>query len=99
MSGMTGRVYLERGQPVTVLIAYCARRVPDITGDWLHFHWPGPRPAAGPRNVAIRRTDGSIAVRPFRGLTRSIPDDGAPTPRPRRPRGANSPGPPHPRNP
>ncbi|MER5227118.1 hypothetical protein [Streptomyces flaveus] len=70
MSGMTGRVYLERGQSVTVAIPYCARRAPDVTGDWLHFQWPGRRPAAGPRNVAIRRTDGSIVVRPFRGLTR-----------------------------
>ncbi|MGW0836549.1 hypothetical protein [Streptomyces prunicolor] len=70
---MTGRTYLERGRPVTVLIAYCARRVPDVTGDWLHFQWPGQRPAAGPRNVAIRRTDGSTVVRPFRGLTRSTP--------------------------
>lgn len=71
MNGMTGRVYLERGHPVTVIIAYCARRAPDITGGWLHFQRPGRRPLAGPRNVAIRRTDGSIVVRPFRGLTRA----------------------------
>ncbi|MEU5298016.1 hypothetical protein [Streptomyces umbrinus] len=67
---MTGRVYLERGQPVTVVTPYCARRAPELTGDWLHFQWPGRRPAAGPRNVAIRRADGSTTVRPFRGLTR-----------------------------
>ncbi|MBC9729288.1 hypothetical protein [Streptomyces sp. TRM68367] len=72
---MTGRVYLERGQPVTVVIPFCARRAPDITGGWLHFQWPGRRPVAGPRNVAIRRTDGSIVVRPFRGLTRSALND------------------------
>ncbi|MFI6937581.1 hypothetical protein [Streptomyces sp. NPDC050287] len=66
---MTGRVSLERGQPVTVLIAYCARRAPDVAGDWLYFAWPGRRPAAGPRNVAVRRVDGSTVVRPFRGLT------------------------------
>ncbi|MDQ1022442.1 hypothetical protein QF035_000024 [Streptomyces umbrinus] len=70
MSGMTGRVYLERGRPVTVVTPYCARRAPELTGDWLHFQWPGRRPAAGPRNVAIRRADGSTTVRPFRGLTR-----------------------------
>jgi hypothetical protein len=70
MSGMTGRVYLERGHPVTVIIPFCARRTPDITGEWLHFHWPGRRPAAGPRNVAIGRADGSTVVRPFRGLIR-----------------------------
>ena len=78
MSGMTGRVYLERGQPVTVTIPYCARRAPDITGDWLHFQWPGRRPTTGPRNVAIRRTDGSIVVRPFRSLTRPLHHSNAP---------------------
>ncbi|MEU2287856.1 hypothetical protein ABZ614_39135 [Streptomyces sp. NPDC013178] len=69
-TGMTGRTYLERGHPVTVTIAYSARRAPDITAPWLDFHWPDGRPAAGPRNVAVRRADGSIVVRPFRGLTR-----------------------------
>ncbi|MGW5609391.1 hypothetical protein ACWEWI_25465 [Streptomyces sp. NPDC003753] len=77
MSGMTGRVHLERGHPVTVVIPYCARRAPDITGNWLHFKWPDQRRAAGPRNVAIRRADGSIVVRPCRGLTRGAPADGA----------------------
>lgn len=75
MSGMTGRVYLERGHPVTLVIPYCARSAPDITGPWLHFQWPGRQPVAGPRNVAIRRTDGSIVVRPFRGLARSALND------------------------
>ncbi|WP_019074408.1 hypothetical protein [Streptomyces hokutonensis] len=79
---MTGRTYIERGQPVTVLTAYCARRAPDVTGGWLLFQWPGRRPSAGPRNVAIRRTDGSIVVRPFRGLTRNAPTD---SPHPRNP--------------
>ena len=46
---MPARRYLERGQPVTLLI-----------------RWAGP----GPRNVAIRRADGTIVVRPFRGLRR-----------------------------
>lgn len=70
MSSMTGRVYLERGHPVTVITPYNARRAPDITAPWLHFHWPSRQPTAGPRNVAIRRSDGSVVVRPFRGLTR-----------------------------
>lgn len=42
-----GAAYLERGQPVTVLI-----------------RWNGK----GPRNVLIRRADGELTVRPFRGL-------------------------------
>jgi acetyl esterase len=44
---MTGRTYLERGRPVTVLV-----------------RWSGK----GPRNVLIRRSDGRLVVRPFRGL-------------------------------
>ncbi|GAA3372240.1 hypothetical protein GCM10017744_102950 [Streptomyces antimycoticus] len=71
MTGLTGRAYLERGEPVIVITAFCARRAPDIAGSWLDFHWPGRRPAAGPRNVAIRRADGTTTVRPFRGLTRA----------------------------
>lgn len=67
---MTGRRYLERGAPVTVVIAFNARRAPVVGGGWLDFCWPGRRPAAGPRNVAIRRGDGTLVVRPFRGLTR-----------------------------
>ncbi len=44
-----GRTYLERGQPVVVVLG-----------------WRGP----GPRNVLVRRGDGSLVVRPFRGLRR-----------------------------
>lgn len=44
---VVGRTYLERGEPVEVLV-----------------QWKGK----GPRNVAIRRADGSTVVRPFRGL-------------------------------
>lgn len=43
-----GRVYLERGVPVTVLAGW--------------------GPGGGPRNVLIRRGDGTRVVRPFRGL-------------------------------
>jgi len=45
---VTGRTYLERGQPVTVLVRWGK--------------------GGGPRNVLIRRADGSCVVRPFRGL-------------------------------
>lgn len=45
---LAGRVYLERGRPVTVLRSW--------------------GPGRGPRNVEIRREDGSTTVRPFRGL-------------------------------
>jgi len=48
--GIVGRVYLERGAPVTVRIQW--------------------GPAGGPRNVLVERADGSLVVRPFRGLRR-----------------------------
>lgn len=47
---MIGRRYLERGEPVVVLVRWVGR---------------------GPRNVLVRRADGSLVVRPFRGLRRA----------------------------
>ncbi|HYK66811.1 MAG TPA: hypothetical protein VEV45_02610 [Streptosporangiaceae bacterium] len=52
MSSMIGRIYLERGRPVTV-VARWGR-------------------GGGPRNVLIRRADGRLVVRPFRGLRKSV---------------------------
>jgi acetyl esterase len=46
-----GAVYLERGQPVTVVAGW--------------------GPGGGPRNVLVRRADGGLVVRPFRGLRRA----------------------------
>lgn len=47
---MIGRIYLERGRPVVVLV-----------------RWAG---TGCPRNVLIRRENGTLVVRPFRGLRR-----------------------------
>lgn len=47
---MIGQTYLERGQPVVVLVRWGK--------------------GGGPRNVLIRRADGTKIVRPFRGLRR-----------------------------
>lgn len=65
-----GRVYMLRGEPVIVLIRWkhvspgeCWR--PDGNGG---FKWGRGRHA--PRNVLIERMDGSLIVRPFRGLRR-----------------------------
>jgi len=55
---IVGTTYLERGRPVTVLVRWA--RPPQLRGDW-----PSP-----PRNVLIRRMDGTSTVRPFRGLRR-----------------------------
>lgn len=50
---ITGRTYLERGQPVVVLTQW--------------------GPGGGPRNVRIRRPDGTTVVRPFRRRRRATP--------------------------
>lgn len=65
-SGMVGRRYLERGQPVTVL-AHWARQPVGRPGGIV---WPLGPPKGAPRNVLIRRADGTLTVRPFRGLRR-----------------------------
>ncbi|WP_395108665.1 hypothetical protein [Actinomadura sp. SCN-SB] len=64
--------YLEAGRPVTVLARW---RPPSKTDPasacppWLHWHGSsGTAPRTAPRNVAMRRADGSVVVRPFRGL-------------------------------
>ena len=51
---IVGRVYLERGEPVVVLVQWGLKSRGETHG--------------GPRNVRIRRADGSTTVRPFRGL-------------------------------
>jgi acetyl esterase len=60
-----GQTYLERGQPVAVLIRWDTRRPSGASVIW---HRPPRR--NGPRNVLIERGDGSLVVRPFRGLRR-----------------------------
>ena len=65
---MTGRTYLLRGQPVTVVVAFNAsRRDLPPAPPWLHWWQP---PKGAPRNVAIRHPDGRVIVRGFRGLRR-----------------------------
>jgi hypothetical protein len=63
---VTGRSYLERGKPVAVLIRWETRPPAAATVIW---HRPPRRNA--PRNVLIERADGSLVVRPFRGLRRN----------------------------
>lgn len=65
---MTGRTYLLAGVPITIVIAYKARRrdLPPCP-PWLHWEKP---PKGTPRNVAVRYPDGSVTVRGFRGLRR-----------------------------
>lgn len=74
---IVGRTYLEFGEPVTVLAQW---RTPDRIKVESHFMTLGGEVAylgnaktrTGPRNVLIRRSNGDLIVRPFRGL-RSAP--------------------------
>jgi hypothetical protein len=72
---VTGRTYLERGEPVLVLTRWVT--VPPATAAAVLWHWPPRRNA--PRNVLIERAGGTLVVRPFRGLRRSV-TAGAPQP-------------------
>jgi hypothetical protein len=62
---LPGRVYLERGAPVTIVTQWGPRGTDPDPG-WLH--WQARPRRAGPANVLIRRAGGQLAVRPFRGL-------------------------------
>lgn len=68
---ITGSTYLERGEPVVVTAAWngATKDLPDLSALLPYVRTR----AHGPRNVMIRRADGSTDVRPFRGL-RTIPD-------------------------
>jgi hypothetical protein len=66
---LIGQSYLERGEPVVVVARWASFEL---------LRNPEPAPAlviSGAklpmRNVAIRRADGSIVTRPFRGLRRA----------------------------
>lgn len=69
---ITGSTYLERGEPVTVAVAWCGKSNPDLSRLRELLPLVVTRPS-GPRNVLIRRADGTTAVRGFRGL-RKPPD-------------------------
>lgn len=72
---IVGRTYYERGKPVEILAqwrgpseALCdrdgvSREIVVMAPDWA-------KRRSGPRNVLIRRENGELVVRPFRGLRR-----------------------------
>lgn len=67
---IAGSTYLERGKPVVVVAAWRQQRVTERVD-------LGPLVQLGtssPRNVWIRRADGTEAVRPFRGLRKPVGD-------------------------
>ena len=69
---ITGSVYLERGQPVTVLIRWANTTRPGAADPGMIWLRP---PKRAPRNVLMRGADGSRTVRPFRGLRKIRKDD------------------------
>lgn len=69
---IVGRTYLERGEPVRVLVQWTqipASERLDLPGLALK--------ATTPRNVLIERGDGGRVVRPFRGLRKVRPAEPA----------------------
>ncbi|WP_047890972.1 hypothetical protein [Micromonospora sp. RV43] len=61
---ITGRTYLERGQLVTVLVQWRQQRKTER----MPAHQLLTLGTHTPRNVLLRRPDGELVVRPFRGL-------------------------------
>lgn len=86
-SSIVGKLYLERGERVTVVAAWgggttwAEQVAANGTAYAFNLTWHGRRPARGPRNVLIHRhATGELVIRPFRGL-RNIPIvDRRPTP-------------------
>ncbi|MBB4913327.1 hypothetical protein [Streptosporangium saharense] len=75
---MIGRTYHERGEPVVILARWQSSRPAGTTPVTVHPAPSGrglPTRGTGPRNVLIRRPDGSRVVRPFRGLRRPAPQE------------------------
>lgn len=64
---ITGSTYLLRGVPVRVVAGFNAAGNPELPRLQAALPWVRLN-AHGPRNVLIERPDGSIDVRPFRGL-------------------------------
>jgi len=70
VTGITGRIYLLAGEPVTVLTQWATPRTCEATprtGEPPVIWLMPPKPNA-PRNVALERADGSRTVRPLQGL-------------------------------
>lgn len=66
---MSAAVYLLRGEPVSVLARWNGKSNPDLAR--LQAALPLVRLKANvPRNALVQRPDGTVTVRPFRGLRR-----------------------------
>jgi len=61
---ITGSVYLDRGQPVTVLAAWNGKYT-DLPAQTI---LRGRVARSGPHNVLVRDAEGRETIRPFRGL-------------------------------
>lgn len=75
---MKGDTYLERGRPVVLLARWRGTEAITIAphqSERIQIRPPRRgKQQTGPRNVLIQREDGSLVVRPFRGLRRAKGD-------------------------
>lgn len=71
---IVGNTYLERGEPVVVIRQWRTGAMPNLTMRLLdgYVALGNTNATTGPRNVLIRRANGDLVVRPFRGL-RKLP--------------------------
>lgn len=67
---IVGRTYLERGAPVEIVAQWSQRGAPLMDARY-PISLTSRIARGGPRNVLIRRPDGELVVRPFRGLRRA----------------------------
>lgn len=65
---IVGNTYLLRGEPVTVLASWRGAKLPPVELTGMAAVDCHPLRKHGPRNVLIRRGNGDLIVRPFRGL-------------------------------
>lgn len=69
-NGIAGRTYLERGEPVVVLVQWRQQR----KSERLDLSGLENTNVITPRNVLVMRPDGELVVRPFRGLRKPTPE-------------------------
>lgn len=75
---MIGQTYLERGQPVVMMIRWANTGVANPRAPIYRADRTQVTSTQAVRNVLIRRPSGSLVVRPFRGL-RKVPSSARPS--------------------
>jgi len=70
---IVGNTYLERGEPVEIVRQWRTGAMQNLTMRLLdgNVALGNTNATTGPRNVLIRRANGDLVVRPFRGLRKA----------------------------